>query len=166
MVDQFGRHIPDYPGQRCVDDPAYIRYWSQHSQQAAPQMQQQAQQIMQQQYSPIPSGFVRVASENEARMYPVAPGNSVTFIDENAPYCYTKTVDRSQLDRPKFEKYRLVKEEEAPPVPAMAQAPIRDYALKEDVDALYNQIAAIRAELDAMAKKPAPKPKKEATENE
>lgn len=57
------------------------------------------------------NGFIRVQNENEARMYPVAPGNSVIFIDENAPFCYTKTVDTSQLDRPKFEKYRLVKEE-------------------------------------------------------
>ena len=45
-------------------------------------------------------------------MYPVAPGNSVTFINENEPYCYTKSVDLSQLDRPKFDKYRLVKEED------------------------------------------------------
>lgn len=55
-------------------------------------------------------GFVRVQSEEEARRYPVAPGGSVTFIDENAPYCYTKSVDMSQLDRPIFKKFRLVEE--------------------------------------------------------
>jgi len=75
-------------------------------------------------------GFVRVQNENEARMYPVAPGNSVTFINENAPYCYTKSVDLSQLDRPKFEKYRLVKEETAAQVETSVE---KDYALKEDV---------------------------------
>ena len=128
----------------------------------AQQFQQQFQQQPQQQY---PSGFVRVANENEARMYPVAPGNSVTFIDENAPYCYTKTVDRSQLDRPKFDKYRLVKEEDAPPVYAAEAAQAPAYALKNDVDALYSQVAAIRAELDAMAKKPV-KVRKEETASE
>lgn len=133
--------------------------------QMQPQTQMQGQYQQTQQQS-IPTGFVRVANENEARMYPVAPGNSVTFIDENAPYCYTKTVDRSQLDRPKFEKYRLVKEEEAPPVQAMSPAQLPAYALKDDVDALYSQIAAIRAEMDALNKKSAPKPKKEAAEGE
>lgn len=147
--------------QPIYQQPVYQVQPQMQGQQYQQQYQQQPQQQPQQQYS---SGFVRVANENEARMYPVAPGNSVTFIDENAPYCYTKTVDRSQLDRPKFEKYRLVKEDDAPP--AQAMAPVHDYALKEDVNALYNQIAAIRAELDAMAKKPALKPKKEVAENE
>ena len=57
-------------------------------------------------------GFVSVASEEDARRYPVAPGNSVTFKNENAPYVYTKTMGFSQLDRPLFEKFRLVKEED------------------------------------------------------
>lgn len=57
------------------------------------------------------NGIVRVQSENEAKLYPVAPGVSLIFIDENAPYVYTKTVDISQLDRPKFEKFRLIREE-------------------------------------------------------
>lgn len=56
------------------------------------------------------NGFVRVQSEEQARQYPVSQGTSVIFIDENAPYCYTKTMDMSQLDKPRFEKYRLVKE--------------------------------------------------------
>lgn len=57
------------------------------------------------------SGFVSVRSEEEARNYPVAYGNSVTFKDENSPYIYTKTMGFSQLDRPIFDKYKLVKEE-------------------------------------------------------
>ena len=98
----------------------YYPYLNQYmSQMQIPQMvQQQMQQpVIQQQPQQYPiaqGGFVRVPNENEARIYPVAPVTSVTFIDEYAPYCYTKTVDRSQLDRPKFEKYRLVKEEDAP----------------------------------------------------
>lgn len=57
------------------------------------------------------NGFVMVRSEMEARNYPVAYGNSVTFKDETAPYIYSKTMGYSQLDRPVFEKYKLIKEE-------------------------------------------------------
>ena len=95
------------------------------------QMQNQPQNVAPVQQN---GGFVRVQNENEARMYPVAPGNSVTFINENAPYCYTKSVEMSQLDRPKFEKYRLVKEEEAPPEQAEHRT---EYVLKDE---LYSEI--------------------------
>ena len=57
------------------------------------------------------SCFVSVRSEDEARNYPVAYGNSVTFKDETSPYVYTKTMGFSQLDRPIFDKYKLVKEQ-------------------------------------------------------
>lgn len=56
-------------------------------------------------------GLVSVRGINEARNYPVAPGNSVTFKDENSPYIYTKTMGFSQLDRPIFEVFRLTKED-------------------------------------------------------
>ena len=81
-----------------------------------PQYFQPQQMPMQQMQNQNPaqaqtSGFVSVRSEEEARNYPVAYGNSVTFKDENAPYIYTKTMGFSQLDRPIFDKYKLVKEE-------------------------------------------------------
>lgn len=82
---------------------------------------QQSQQPIQQQIQN--GGFVSVHNENEARNYPIAPGNSVTFKDENAPYVYTKTQGFSQLDRPVFEKYRLVKEEEYQPQQVTQNAP-------------------------------------------
>lgn len=103
---------------------AYSYYPYQPNYFAAPYQQQQPQQTNQ-------SGFVRVQNENEARMYPVAPGNSITFIDENGPYCYVKTMDISQLDRPKFEKYRLVKEEQ------VKDAPV--YVTKEEVEAMLEE---------------------------
>ena len=56
-------------------------------------------------------GFVMVRSEAEARNYPIAYGTSITFKDETAPYIYSKTMGFSQLERPIFEKYKLVKEE-------------------------------------------------------
>ena len=56
-------------------------------------------------------GLVSVRNITEARNYPVAAGNSVTFKDENAPYVYTKTMGFSPLDRPIFEVFLLVKED-------------------------------------------------------
>lgn len=116
-----------------------------------------AQQMAQPQYPAVQSGFIRVPNENEARMYPVAPGTSVTFIDENAPYCYTKTMDRSQLDRPKFEKYRLVKEEDTPVASQNGQeqvssAPVVNldgYATKAEFDGFRDEIEDRLSDLKA-----------------
>lgn len=127
-----------------------------------------------------PGGFVRVRNENEARMYPVAPGNSVTFIDENAPYCYCKTVDMSQLDRPKFEKYRLVKEEDAPQPTEGPDKPVeapsvdlsnfiikQDFdAVKRDIDAIKQDIESMRGDLYGIAGKKKTSSKKEVTPDE
>lgn len=96
-------------------------------------------------------------NENEARMYPVAPGNSVTFIDESVPYCYVKTVDMSQLDRPKFEKYRLVKEEDAPEAAEAHSKAVTDgvgdlsrFALASDLGAIAGEIDALKADIETM----------------
>ena len=72
--------------------------------QLVPQAVPQVQQIQS-------GGLVRVMNEEEAKNYPVAPGYSVTFIDDSVNYCYTKTAGFSQFDKPRFEKYRLIKEE-------------------------------------------------------
>ena len=119
------------------------------------QQQMQNQSNYQQSQQQIQNGgFVSVHNENEARNYPIAPGNSVTFKDENAPYVYTKTQGFSQLDRPVFEKYRLVKEEEYQPQQVAQSAPTSaenaeqanniDYALKSDLRALWDEIETIK----------------------
>lgn len=95
-----------------------------------------------QQQAPRQSGFVPVQSENDAKMYPVAPGNSVTFIDENAPYCYVKTMGFSQLDRPRFEKYRLVKEEE--PQTEATQTTSVEYVTKQEMDEVWKELKSIK----------------------
>lgn len=112
--------------------------------------QQQPQQQVQQH-----SGFVPVNSENEARMYPVAPGNSVTFIDENSPYCYVKTMGFSQLDRPKFEKYRLVKEdsqdEETPKVEYLTKDVLE--SIKTDFDSVWEELNELKEKMSKMNKR-------------
>ena len=109
-----------------------------------PQMYQQAQQTPQIQNG----GFVSVRSEEEARNYPVAQGTSVTFKNETAPYIYTKTTGFSQLDRPMFEKFKLVKED-------------TEEEIKVDkVDKVASEIEALWGEINALKKRNAPnKPK-------
>ena len=121
-----------------------IAYNQQYQNYVPPMNQQAFQQVQNTQQPTIQNGgFVSVPSETVARNYPVAPGNSVTFIDENAPYCYTKTMGFSQLDRPRFEKFRLVKEEEtAQPTQTGADAPKADYALKSELQAVKDEFSA------------------------
>lgn len=112
---------------------------------------QQTQQIQN-------GGFISVRNMEEARNYPIAPGNSITFKDETAPYVYTKTMGFSQLDRPVFEKFRLVKEDDPQPQTAALnqEANSPDYALKADleevshtVDKMKDELENIRKELEA-----------------
>lgn len=98
------------------------------------------------------SGLVIVRSRAEAQNYPVAPGNSVTFKDETAPYVYTKTMGFSQLDRPVFETFRLIREDEAAE-PTRNDAngkgeEIPAYALKSDLEAVTRDLEALKAQVN------------------
>lgn len=95
-------------------------------------------------------GFVSVRNETEARGYPVAPGNSVTFKDETAPYVYTKTMGFSQLDRPIFEKYRLVRETPSEAVQTFQDANNTPSAKIYTIEDAERDIGQIRADLDGL----------------
>lgn len=154
---------PNYYGQPT---PYYQQMQNPTMMQQNQQMQQAQQQGQQMQQPTIQqSGFVLVQSEQEARAYPVAPGNSITFKDESGPFCYVKTMGFNQLDRPTFERYRLVKEDgpvtaQNAPTSADSAEGSKDtaYALKSDLGAIWNEIDAIKEKLKAQAeKKPAKK---------
>lgn len=99
------------------------------------------------------SGFISVPSEEVARNWPVAPGNSVTFKNENAPFVYTKTMGFSQLDRPSFEKFRLVKEADAPESIDPVQTEPTQYALEKDLDAMRNTMKHMKSDIDMLKAK-------------
>ena len=93
-------------------------------------------------------GFVRVQTEEEARRYPVAPGYSVTFIDETAEHCYTKTAGFSQFDQPVFKKYRLIAENEPQrAVSNEGNIDTPEYATKAEYEALRSEFEAFKREL-------------------
>ena len=111
------------------------------------------QQYQQQQSPQIQSGgFIPVKSIEEAYNWPVAPGNSITFKDENSPYVYTKTKGFSPLEPPVFERYRLVKEEDQrteKPAEAAKTAPETvDYST--DIKTIYEEIDALKKQIKAL----------------
>lgn len=125
----------------------YYPYFSQN----APQMPQMPPMPQVQQQNNTRSDFVVVRSEEEARNYPVAFGNTVTFKHESEPYMYTKTMGVSQLDRPVFERYKLIKEQ-------VSDKPIEQK--NEDsgsIEKMQNEINALWKEIESLKKKNVPK---------
>ena len=74
MVNQFGQHIPDYPGQQPHQDQAYMRYWAQQN-----QRYQQPQAQSQQPTSRMAEVFL-AANEKAVYDFPVAAGTTVLFV--------------------------------------------------------------------------------------
>lgn len=114
-------------------------------------------------------GFIGVQNENEARLYPVAPGNSVTFRDESQPNTfYTKTMGNSPLDRPTFECYRLVKvdmaenaSQAAETAPKKEDIDLSAYVLKTDLQPFEGDIAAIKKDIAVLKERTRKKPVRE-----
>ena len=115
----------------------YQQYYQQN------QMQQQSPQIQN-------GGIVSVPSIEYARNFIVMPGTTVTFIDENAPYVYTKT-RKSQFDQPVFEKLRLVREEDTPHNEGPSR-PVNNYALNSDLEILKEEVEKVKKEMDSLSK--------------
>ena len=98
-------------------------------------------------------GFINVRSEQEARNYPIAIGTSVTFKDENAPYIYNKTMGFSQFDTPRFDKYRLVKEDSAEMQNSAQENVLNVEPINSSIDELKRQTEAIWGEIEELKKK-------------
>lgn len=121
-----------------------------------PQIQPQPEPPKQIQYS-----VVNAPSIDYAKNYPVAPGNCVSFKIDNQPFLCTKSMSFSPLDKPVFDVYRLVKEEDTE---IQVQENKPEYALKEDITVIENRLSEIEKALKPVPKK---KPvKTEESENE
>lgn len=121
-----------------------------------PQIQQNTTMQAQTQPQIQNGGFFPVNSENEARNYPVAPGNSVTFKDENLPYIYVKTMGFSQLDRPVFEKFKLIKEEDVisqTPQQDMEIKPENNFVSREELEPFVRSIKTMETEIGELKNK-------------
>lgn len=90
--------------------------------------------------------FVGVSCENEARNYPVAYGNSVTFKNENEPYLYSKTV-LSQMEAPIFKKYRIVEELPQNAPQNVQGVDLSTFVTKTEFGALQKELQALQEAL-------------------
>ena len=131
---------------------------------------QQPQQATQQAQR-MNNSFITVQNEEEARNYPVAPSNSVLMRDENSGYIYCKTMGYSQLDKPTFERYRLVKDDITPEKAqkdVLADKPINniEYATKSEYEAIMSDITALKKEVNALKRKLNRKEEKEVEDDE
>ena len=117
--------------------------------------QQNTQSYPQQNQHQIQNGgFMVVPSEDMARTYPVAPGNCVTFKIEGKPIVMEKSMGFSQLEAPRIDRYRLVREEDAPNEQNLPQnAPKSSEAENESIEELKGQIKALNEELDDVKKR-------------
>ena len=137
-----------------MPNPNYQQYIVPYMQYPYPQVQPQIQQSQTHQSAqntpPIQnSGFIMVRSEEEAYRYPVASGHCMTFKVENEPIVIEKSMSFSQLDAPKIDRYRLVREDvvEAP-------KPIEDVdAVVSMPDDVMDELQAIRREIEGIKKK-------------
>lgn len=140
--------------------PSYYQpmpFVQQPVQQPVAQMPQQMQQPVQASQPEIrQNGFIRVKDESEVDAYPIAPGNSVTFIHETEPFVFVKTLGFSQFDRPVKEKYRLVRETpesanktDSVPVKENANEP-SEYAKAADVAKLQRDVEALRVSVKTL----------------
>lgn len=123
--------------------------------QMIPQQQVQQPVIQQQQVPQMQNGgFMSVTSEQEARNYPVAPGNVITFKIEGQPYVCEKSQGFSQLEGPKFEKYRLVKEEQVDDL-----IPTVEAKQENNTNELWEELNLLKEEVKEIKSKVFAKPK-------
>ena len=107
----------------------------------------------QQQYQTQNNAFVSVRSIEEAYNWPVAPGNSITFKDENNPFVYTKTRGFSPLEQPIFEKWRLVKVDDMPQ--NTPNAPKQQTESDRQINLLWEEVNALKAKIGGVHDKSA-----------
>lgn len=115
-------------------------------------------------------GFVLARSEQEVLNYPVALGSCVTFKIEGQPIVMEKAMGMSQLETPRIDKYRLVKEPIEKPQETVQNATIDVEGINTSIDQLRTEIDAIEREIDTlknnMTKKAPASKKKEVIEDD
>ncbi|MBQ7792944.1 MAG: hypothetical protein IJ366_00325 [Clostridia bacterium] len=117
------------------------------NQQKMPYQMQQAQMPMQMPSDPL----LWVLGEVEAMSYPVAPNNTVVLWDKNEPVIYVKSANMQGVPSIKVLDFT----ERQPNAPERTQTPQKHeckcgdkFILKEDFNALQNELATLRSEFE------------------
>ena len=114
----------------------YFPYYPQYQAMQQPQQQQ--------------SALIHVQSEQQAQEWSVSPGSSLMFIDDNAPFIYTKTAGNSQLEPCVFKIFQVseIGGQNAPKTAAEDKSiSIPDYVTRAEYEAITAQIDDIREQL-------------------
>ena len=107
-----------------------------------------------QMYNPLPNqnqqqnnnGMIWVVGETGADSYLVAPGQTVLLWDSTAPVIYLKSADNMGIPSKKILDYT---ERGTTPQKAVI-SPQNDYATKDEVSLLKEEIESLRAKFDDM----------------
>ena len=95
-------------------------------------------------------GFMSVRGKDIAVNYPIAPGNTIFFKDEVAPYIYVKTMGYSPLDKPTLDTYKredMIKQAPEPSKDVVIEK------LQEDISSIMDDIDGIKKKLNARPKR-------------
>lgn len=130
--------------QNYSQNQAFQQQPQNYQQQNMPQNQPQIQN----------GGFMQIPTEEMARSYPVAPGNCVTFKIEGKPIVMEKSMGFSQLEAPRIDRYRLVREEDTPNEQNSPQnEPKNNSTENETIKGLKDEIKALNEELEDVKKR-------------
>lgn len=110
-----------------------------------PQYQQQPMQVQQPQQQN--NGILWVQGEAGAKSYLVAPNNTVQLWDSESQTIYLKSADASGMPSMKILDY-TIRDATQPTVQIAEQ-----YATKEDLESMRQQINDLQRELDSMTKR-------------
>ena len=119
MINQFGQFVPDYPGQQYYQDPAYMRYMTQHQQQ--PMQAQQANQQSSRMVEVVPAETEKAAEE-----FPVAAGATQMIIGRDDSFIAVKAV--SVTGQVTFDIY-----DKRPPAPPVQPLNPEDYVRRDEI---------------------------------
>lgn len=135
-----------------------------------PMYQPNYQQPQQPPQQPVQSNssIIWVQGEAGAKSYLVAPNNTVQLWDSEKNVIYIKSADASGMPSMKVLDYTIRENQPSNAIAGASAAPSApsgnsvNYATKDDVEALHDQITGLRAEIDSLTiRKSAPKAKKE-----
>ena len=131
MVNQFGQHIPDYPGQQPHQDQAYMRYWAQQNQRY--QQQTPAQMQAQQPTSRMAEVFL-ATSEKSVYDFPVAAGTTVLFVASDESFIAIKEVSvAGQITISFYDK--------RPPAPQEKPVDLTAFVTREELERRLSDLA-------------------------
>ncbi len=100
-------------------------------------------------------GFMSVRGRDIAVNYPIAPGNTIFFKDETAPFIYVKTMGYSPLDKPTLDIY---KREDLTVSPVTESKPsVKD---NSEIDKLQEQITMILEDVEGIKRRLNTRPKR------